>query len=136
MQKDNVYGTETEKSNKAFVEDLGRIARKKGFTIHNEEKMEMAHAFGIHGIKVAEDFDLHMIQLCKPEKAAKSLAANPERAILMPKFIMTFSKNGKTQIRFLKFSEENIRNVVDDDLFPASLQETYGAIISMIEEAK
>ncbi len=31
----------------------------------------------------------------KPTKADKSLAANPERAILMPKFVMVFSKVGK-----------------------------------------
>jgi len=78
--------------------------------------------------------DLHA--LCKPEKAAKSLSANPERAILMPKFIMTFTKHGKTQIRFLSFSEDNIRSVVDDDVFPASLAETYKKIHDMIEEAK
>ena len=34
---------------------------------------------------------------------------------------MTFTKNGKTQIRFLRFSAENIRNVVDDSQFPDSL---------------
>lgn len=54
----------------------------------------------------------------------------------MPKFIMTFTKNDKTQIRFLRYSEDNIRSIVDDDDFPASLAETYSKIISMIEEAR
>ncbi|MCK5227387.1 MAG: DUF302 domain-containing protein, partial [Desulfobulbaceae bacterium] len=79
---------------------------------------------------------LHMIQVCNPAKAAKSLSANPERAILMPKFIMTFTKNNKTQIRFLRFSEDNIRSVVDDDIFPESLAGTYKKIVEIIEEAK
>ena len=136
MQRDNLYATETEKSNSQFVQDLGQVVSKYGFIIHNEEKMQMAHTFGSHGAKVAENFDLHMIQICKPEKAAKSLSANPERAVLMPKFIMTFSKNGKTQIRFLRFSAENIRSVVDDEQFPGSLDETYKKIVDMIEEAK
>ena len=136
MQHDNLFVTETTKNNAQFVNDLGEAAKKYGFIIHNEDKMEMAHAFGNHGIEVAESFDLHMIQLCKPEKAAKSLSANPERAILMPKFIMTFTKNNKTQIRFLRFSEENIKNVVNDDIFPGSLAETYKAIENIIEEAK
>jgi len=54
----------------------------------------------------------------------------------MPKFIMTFTQNGKTQIRFLSFSADNIRAVIDDEQFPASLAETYAKIIEMIEEAK
>ncbi|MFZ5764253.1 MAG: DUF302 domain-containing protein [Thermodesulfobacteriota bacterium] len=136
MKKDQVYATESAKSTKEFVKALGAVAKKNGFVLHNETTMDMAHSFGKHGAEVAEGFDLHMIQICKPEKAAKSLSANPERAILMPKFVMTFTKNGKTQIRFLTFSADNIRAVVDDEAFPASLAETYKKIIEMIEEAK
>lgn len=136
MKRDNVYSTETSKNNVQFVQDFGAVVKKYGFIIHNEEKMEMAHSFGAHGAEVAENFDLHMIQICKPEKAAKSLSMNPERAILMPKFIMTFTQEGKTQIRFLSDSEDNIKAVVDDDQFPGSLAETYTKIIEMIDEAK
>lgn len=136
MLSDNLYKTVSEKTPKQFVKDLSQAVTENGFIIHNETTMEMANSFGQHGVEVAEGFDLHMIQICRPEKAAKSLSINPERAVLMPKFIMTFSKNGKTQIRFLRYSEDNIRNIVDDKTFPASLEETYSKIISMIEEAK
>jgi uncharacterized protein (DUF302 family) len=136
MQCGSLYKSETPKSVNQFVKDLNNAAKKRGFIIHNEDKMEMAHSFGKHGVEVAEGFDLHMIQICKPEKAAKSLQKNPERAILMPKFIMTFTKNGKTQIRFLSYSKEMIANIVDDTEFPNSLEETYKNIIAMIEEAK
>ena len=135
MNQDNLFTATTEKDNSQFVQDLGAAAKKYGFIIHNEEKMELAHTFGSHGVEVGEDFDLHMIQLCKPTKAADSLMTNPERAILMPKFIMTFSRDNKTQIRFLKFSRDNIRSVVDDDAFPDSLAQTYTAIEKMINEA-
>lgn len=136
MQCGNLYVTETSKPVNQFVRDLGSVAKKRGFIIHNEDKMEMAHSFGKHGVEVAQGFDLHMIQICKPEKAAKSLGKNPERAILMPKFVMTFTKNGKTQIRFLSYGKEMIRSLVDDPEFPDSLEETYKNIIAMIEEAK
>lgn len=136
MQCGNLYVTETSKPVNQFVRDLGSAAKKRGFIIHNEDKMEMAHSFGKHGVKVAQGFDLHMIQICKPEKAAKSLVRNPERAILMPKFVMTFTKNGNTQIRFLSYSKEMIRSLIDDPEFPDSLEETYKNIIEMIEEAK
>ena len=136
MRPDNLYATETAKDNIQFVQDLSKTVTKYGFIVHNENTMEMSQTFGKHGAEVAEDFDLHMIQICKPEKAAKSLSANPERAVLMPKFIMTFTRDNKTQVRFMHYNEENIRTIVDDEQFPASLTETYSKIISMIEEAK
>ena len=136
MDRDNLFAAETSKSNTKFINDLKSIVNKNGFTVHNENTMEMAHTFGRHGVAVAEGFDLHMMQICKPEKAAASLSLNPERAVLMPKFIMTFTAKGKTQIRFLRYSEENIRALVDDEQFPASLAESYQKIIDMIEQAR
>ena len=136
MQRDNLYAAATAKPVDHFVRDLGEAARKYGFVIHNEDKMEMARTFGAHGAEVAEGFDLHMIQVCKPEKAAKSLSRNPERAILMPKFIMAFSKEGTTRVRFLRYSDDDIRAVVDDEEFPGSLAETFARIVDLIEEAR
>jgi uncharacterized protein (DUF302 family) len=98
--------------------------------------MDMAHTFGRHGVEVAKGFDLHMIQVCRPQKAGKSLAKNPERAVLMPKFVVVFSDNGKTQIRFLKYSRELVATLVDDAEFPDSLSESFDDIVAVIEEAK
>ncbi len=132
---DQVFKAYTKKTSKQFAKDLTIVAAESGFLVHNEDKMDMAHTFGKHGVEIAEGFDLHMIQICKPEKAAKSLQANPERAILMPKFVMTFAKDGVTQIRFFYFNKETIRALVDDDTFPESLEESYNKIISMIKAA-
>ena len=131
---DHLYAVETTKSPAEFARDFGKVVNKYGFIVHNENHMDMAHLFGEHGAEVAEGFDMHMIQICKPEKSAKSLQANPERAILLPKFVVAFSKKGTTHVRFFYFSEENIRAMVDDDIFPGSLVETYKKIISMIDE--
>jgi len=97
--------------------------------------MAMAYTFGQHGVEVAEGFDLHMIQICKPTKAAKSLSKNPERAVLMPKFVMVFSKDEKTQVRMLKYGRELISELIDDDEFPKSLEETFSNIIAIIDAA-
>jgi uncharacterized protein (DUF302 family) len=132
----DIYTTESEKAVTQFVADLASAAARRGFFIHNEPKMDMAHTFGRHGVDVAEGFDLHMIQVCKPQKAGKSLAKNPERAVLMPKFIVVFSKNGKTQIRFLKYSREVVASLADDQEFPGSLTESFEDRAAMIEEAK
>jgi len=132
---DHLYKNETDKSAADFAGALTETVKKYGFIIHNESSMDMAKMFGSHGVKVGEDFDLHMIHICKPEKSAKSLQVNPERAIFMPKYVMTFTKNKKTQIRFFYFDRENVRAMVDDESFPDSVHQTYMKIISMIEEA-
>jgi len=131
-----MYQTDTEKPVAEFVKSLGQVGLKRGFLIHNEDKMAMAHTFGKHGMEVAEGFDLHMIQICKPEKAAASLQKNPERAALMPKFITTFTANGKTQIRMLRYRRPMIEALVQDAEFAASLEESFDAIVAMIEEAR
>lgn len=104
----HLYKSETTKSSAEFAKDLSTVVKKYGFVVHNESFMDMAHSFGQHGVEVSECFDLHMIQICKPEKAALSLQGNPERAILMPKFIMTFAEDGKTRIRFFFISVRTI----------------------------
>jgi uncharacterized protein (DUF302 family) len=131
-----IYQAETGKPLSQFVADMASAAARRGFFIHNESKMDMAHTFGRHGVEVAKGFDLHMIQVCRPQKAGKSLAKNPERAVLMPKFVVVFSDNGKTQIRFLKYSRELVATLVDDAEFPDSLTESFDDIVAVIEEAK
>lgn len=136
MQETFLYQTETEKSLPQFVHDLNQVVSKHGFFIHNEDKMELANTFGKHGIKVGEGFDLHMIQICNPEKAFKSLTANPERAALMPKFITTFSQAGKVQIRMLVYGTDLISSLLTDQDFPESLENSYKQIMAMIEQAR
>lgn len=130
-----LFRAETGKSVSEFVTDLKQAGLKHGFLIHNEDKMEMAHTFGIHGAKVAEGFDLHMIQVCKPEKAAASLQKNPERAALMPKFITVFSAEGRTQVRFLRYLPAMIEVLLDDREFAASVRASYDEIEQMIASA-
>jgi uncharacterized protein (DUF302 family) len=132
----HIYRSETAKLIERFVKDLSLEAKARGFLIHNEDKMEMAHTFGQHGVEVAEGFDLHMIQVCKPQKAAASLEKNPERAVFIPKFIMTFSRDNSTQIRFQYYSRETVAALVNDDEFPDSLLKSYEEVLEMIEAAK
>jgi uncharacterized protein (DUF302 family) len=105
--------------------------------VNNAETMDMKKTFREHGGTVPDEFDLHMMQVCKPTKADGSLTANPERAILMPKFVMVFSGDGKTQIRYMSYSLEDIANLVPGDAkFPESVSQTFVKIRSMIDEAR
>ena len=135
MNDTRLFGTKTAKPLAALVAALAAAGQKRGFIIHNESTMEMAHTFGKHGVKVGAEFDLHMIQICKPEKAAASLSQNLERAALMPKFITTFTQDGMTQIRMLRYGRDMVEAVVADPEFAASLDESYDVIQKMIEEA-
>ena len=133
----DLYTTESTKSVEQFVGDFAEVVKKNAFVVNNLDTMNMKKTFTEHGGKVSEDFDLHMMQVCKPTKADGSLSMNPERAILMPKFVMVFSRDGKTQVRYLSYSAEDISELVlDDPKFPESLAQTFTKIRSMIDEAK
>ncbi|MCP3671723.1 MAG: DUF302 domain-containing protein [Gammaproteobacteria bacterium] len=133
----DLYCTESNKSVSQFASDLADTVKRYAFVVNNLDTMDMKKTFREHGGEVVDDFDLHMMQICKPTKADKSLSMNPERSILMPKFVMVFSKDGRTQIRYLSYSAELISEFVPDDpKFTGSLAETFTKIRSMIDEAK
>lgn len=131
----DVFHAETNKSIIDFIKDLGKAMAIQGFIIHNEEKMEMVHHFGYQGVALAEGFDLHMIQVCSPKKAANSLSQNLERAVFLPQFIAVFSKERMTRVRMLQLSRELVADLVDDATFPEMHAILNKNLISAIEEA-
>ena len=136
MSRTEIYRNESDKPLKTFLSDLTLLAEEKGFLISNREGMDMARIFSLHGCTLPSDFDLHMVQLCKPEKASKSLSHNPDRAPLMPKFIMLFSKGGKTRIQVLTYGRDFISELLDDDEFPESLTQSFTSIKGLVEAAR
>ncbi len=125
------------KSVTKFVADFAEIVKKNAFVVNNFDTMDMKTTFGEYGGTVPDEFDLHMMQICKPTKADKSLTMNPERSVLMPKFVMVFSKDDKTQVRYLSYSADDIAALVlDDPKFPESLAQIFSKIRSMIDEAR
>lgn len=136
MNPAEIYRVHSSKPLEKFVADLEQAAVKRGFSIHNREIMALAETYREHKVPMPEGFDLHMIQICKPEKSSQSFQHNIERAPLMPKFVMVFSQDGATEIRFLYYSKEMIAALIPGDAaFPESLEQTYEAIRTMIEEA-
>ncbi|PLY02244.1 MAG: DUF302 domain-containing protein [Desulfuromonas sp.] len=131
----HIFHAESDKDIVSFIKDLGHSMAMHGFIIHNEDKMEMVHHFGHHGVQLASSFDLRMIQVCAPKRAAESLVRNLERAVLMPKFITVFTLDGKTQVRLLRLGEELIAGLVDDNDFPAQNSAICRSLITAIEAA-
>lgn len=130
-----VFRAETNKSIIDFIKDLGKSMAMQGFIIHNEEKTELVHHFGYHGLELAEGFDLNMVQVCSPKKSAQSMTENLERAVLLPKFIVVFSQSGKTQVRMLFLERGLVAELVDDVEFPAMHEAVSESLISAIKEA-
>ena len=135
MDQSSIYTAKSTKPIETFIIDLAETLDRNGFMIHNQDTMDLAASFRKHAIEVKDGFDLRMIQVCKPEKAAKSLGGNPYRAALMPKFIMVFSEGPVTIVQFLRYGQEEIARLVDDQDFPGSLAETYKKIVEMIDES-
>lgn len=135
LMSSRVFRSETDKSIAVFISDLGKSMALRGFIIYNEDKMEMVHHFGHHGVELAEGFDLNMVQVCSPKKSALSMMENLERAVLLPKFIIVFSKAGKTQIRMLLLGQELVADLVDDEKFQALETDDYNNLLLAIEEA-
>ncbi len=131
----DVFCATTDKSIAEFITDLGKSMAMHSFIIHNEEQMEMVRHFGHQGVALAEDFDLHMVQVCSPKKAAQSLSENLERAVLLPQFIVVFTQNQKTQIRMLRYGRELVAELVDDADFPEINSAMCGNLVSAIREA-
>ena len=131
----DVFHAETNKSIADFIQDLGKSMALWGFMIHNDDKTEMVHHFGHHGVELAEGFDLRMVQVCAPKKSAQSLMENLERAVLLPKFIVVFSKDKKTQIRMLHIYRELVAALVDDTEFPEMHEAVCANLITAIKEA-
>jgi uncharacterized protein (DUF302 family) len=136
MSQTQIYQATTPKPLPDYLAALEGAATRRGFSIHNRANMAMAATYRQHSLPVPADFDLHMIQVCKPEKSSQSFLANIERAPLMPKFIMVFSRDGATRVRFLSYGQKLIADLVPGDArFPESLAQTYAAIREMIDEA-
>lgn len=131
----DVFRATTDKTIADFIKSLGKSMTMHSFVIHNEEKMEMVRHFGHQGVALAEDFDLHMVQVCAPKKAARSLSENLERAVLLPQFIVVFTQDQKTQIRMLRYGRELVAELVDDNEFPEINAANCDSLITAIKEA-
>ena len=58
-----------------------------------------------------------------------------KRAPLIPKFIIVFTKDGKTCVRMLRISAQLTATLLDDTAFPASLEQSYDTIVGIIKQA-
>lgn len=136
MSLGSLITLETTKSPAEYARALEEVARPRGFMFHNADHMNMAETFASFDMAMPEGFDLHMIQLCKPDKSSKMLAANPLRAVLMPKFVIVWTDEaGRTQIRMVRYDAEQVGHLLDDADFATAMKASYDAIETLLNEA-
>ena len=135
MALGNIVSYETEKPVSQFVVDLEKSMNKRGFVIHNKDHMLLKETYDAHQIEMPEGFDLHMLQLCKPEKSSEMLKKNPERVSFLPKFINVWSGNGRTQVRMLQYDRKGVSALLNDEEFGKAIEESFSSITGFIEEA-
>ncbi|CEG12824.1 conserved hypothetical protein [groundwater metagenome] len=131
-----IFKADTEKSPDKFIEDLCALAKKSGFVVRDVH--DMNQIFKGYGVDVSNDFRYYMVQMCNPKKAYNSISANPERGVLIPKFVVVFRKDekSKTEVRFLSYSEAFVGSMFGEDSdFQKSLPDSCRSIINIINEA-
>lgn len=130
-----IVAFESNKKVSGLVQDLEVSLNKRGFIIHNKGHESMKDTYDEHNIEMPENFDLQILQLCKPDKSSKMLLGDIERIALMPKFINVFTKDGKTQIRMLRYDSSEVAALMGDEQFGNGMEESFNGIIKIIEEA-
>ncbi len=131
-----IFKTNTTKSPEKFIEYLKVSAQKSGFLVRDVH--DMKQIFNEHGVEVNADFNYYMVQICNPKKAYGSISTNPERGVLIPKFVMVFydAKNKTTEIRFLNYGANFVKSLFEhDEVFQKTLPESCKTIISIINDA-
>ncbi len=144
MSDVKIYRNSTEKPFDIFLEDLSKGFEAAGFSIQHRDKSDLIAFYQGEGIDLPDNYRHIMLQICKPQNSGKSLPANPERSVFVQKFVFVYNKGGKTEIRFLNYSENLIGELLghnefergpSDDMFAEGMQKTFANMESIIQEA-
>lgn len=144
MESVSVYRNCTKKPLDDFVADLSTEIEKRGFGFYHLEKSDLGDFYRSQGVDWPKDYEHRVLQLCKPENSGKALQVNPERSMLVQKFFFIFSRDGKTEIRFLRYSQQLMADLLghneyeqgfSDDVFAERMAGIFSAMQSSVEAA-
>ena len=135
MENTYLYRTKTPKSVQDFIESLKENASK--FDYYVRYVFDKRQEYEQRGISVDDHFNAYQIMLCSFNY--KGLQKNIERlaVLLLPKQVVAYGRNGVTNILYLPFSEEFIREVLpEDEQFAVNQSKACQRIIKLIEASK
>jgi uncharacterized protein (DUF302 family) len=102
------------------IESLNIVVKENNFavvSIHN-----MNETYQKKNLKIAEDFEYRIIQICNAPKSHKALTKMSfDMGVMMPKSIIVARENGKTTLRFMKMKPWMVSMMFPDiDIVPMS----------------
>ena len=112
------------------IETLKEVVKDNHFavvTIH-----DMKETYKKKNLKIADDFEYKIIQICNAPKSHKALSTmSYDMGVMMPKSIIVTQENGKTNFRFMKIKPWLVSMMFPElDIAPMSKMVT--SIISKI----
>lgn len=144
MDNVSIYRNSSEKPLDQFVSDLTAEIEKRGFIFAHTDKSDLAEFYRGHGIDWPENNQHVMLQMCKPENSGKAMQLNPERSLLIPKFFFIYNRGGKTEVRFLRYSQQLMAELLghneydkgfSDDVFAERMAGNFDVMQSCVEAA-
>ncbi len=140
----SIYRNNTEKPFETFLQDLSDKIEGAGFSIQHRDKSDLIAFYQGEGVTIPGNYRHIMLQICKPQNSGKSLPSNPERSVFVQKFIFIYNQGGKTEIRFLNYSENLIGELLghnefeqgpSDDMFAEGMHKTFTNMEKIIQSA-
>ena len=132
MENTYLFRTKSSKSVQDFIESLKENASK--FDYYVRYVFNKRQEYEQHGISVDDHFNAYQVMLCSFNY--KGLQKNIERLaiLLLPKQVVVYNREGVTNILYLPFSEEFIREVLpEDEQFAVNQSKACQRIIKLIE---
>ena len=137
MENRNLFTTTSEKSIAEFIESLK--ANGPTFGISVRHVFDMKEEFRRNHIDVDDHFEVFQIMVCSFERSYLAMITGMERAavLLQPKQIVVYTKERVTNISYLPFTEEFVKQALPEDtVFYQGLPEMCQKIIQLIEMSK
>ena len=132
MEQTYLYRTKTSKSIQEFIESLKENASE--FNYYVRYVFNKRQEYEQRGISVDDHFNAYQVMLCSFNY--KGLQKNIERlaVLLLPKQVVVYERDGVTNILYLPFNEEFIREALpDDEEFAVNQSKACQRIIKLIE---
>jgi len=127
-----LFRAKSSKSVQDFIESLKENASK--FDYYVRYVFNKRQEYEQRGISVDDHFNAYQVMLCSFNY--KGLQKNIERlaVLLLPKQVVVYNREGVTNILYLPFSEEFIREVLpEDEQFAVNQSKACQRIIKLIE---
>jgi len=135
MENTYLFRGKSSKSVQEFIESLKTNASE--FNYYMRYVFDKRQEYEQRGITVDDHFNAYQVMLCSFNY--KGLQKNIERlaVLLPPKQVVVYDKDGVTNILYLPFSEEFIRQTLPEDgEFAANQSKACQKIIELIEASK